>query len=75
MSEARIENGKAVCPRCGHTKNEIYRRLPEVDGLIQCLAKCLSCDNTFSIWLDKYGAAVPHTKHDPEPGLPFDEVG
>ena len=72
MSEANIENGVATCPFCGSKKFEVYRRSPEDNGNISCLARCLKCDDTFVVVIDKYNNPIKtQTVDDDYPDLPF----
>ena len=75
MTEARIENGVAYCPFCGSKKHEIFRRSPNENGDINCLVRCLKCDDTFTVVIDRYDNPVNINPVDPVdndcPDLPF----
>ncbi len=73
MTEASYENGAALCPRCKSEKHEIYRRQTAENGTMSCLVRCLKCDNTFAMSIDRYGKPVPPREEADEPNLPFEE--
>lgn len=72
MTEANFENGTALCPRCKSDKHEVYRRLAAENGAVACLVRCLKCDNTFTLTLDRYGKPLQPPADSDAPDLPFE---
>jgi hypothetical protein len=73
MTEANFENGTALCPRCKSAKHEVYRRQAAENGTVACLVRCLKCDNTFALTLDRYDKPLPPASEASGPDLPFGE--
>ena len=72
MPDGIIRNNKAFCPECGSDEYKTYRRATPGDGNVICYVRCLKCDFTYEILLDRLGDPVAPDDGEGSPFLPFE---